>query len=69
MAAALGDSLLAKGCMCAVSVVKADRVPGGVATNRVRREVSISVAINALFGNCTFGKMILQDIFSTNKKD
>ena len=49
MAAALGDPLLAKAVSCAVSVVKADRVPGGAATNRVRREVSISVATNGPF--------------------
>ena len=38
MAAALGDSLLAKAVSCTVSVVKTDRVQGGTATNRVRRE-------------------------------
>ena len=38
------DSLLGKAVSCAVSVVKADRVQGGAATNRVRKEISISVA-------------------------
>ena len=38
VAAAPGYSLLAKAVSCAVSVVK-----GGVATNRVRREISVSV--------------------------
>ena len=37
----LGDSLLAKGVSCPISVVKADSVQGGSATNCVRREVSI----------------------------
>ena len=37
------DSLLAKAVSCAVSVVKSDCVQGGAATNRVRREISISV--------------------------
>ena len=37
------DSLLAKAVLCSVSVVKANHVQGGAA-NRVRREVSISVA-------------------------
>ena len=44
MAAAPGDSLLAKAISCAISVVKTDCVQGRAATNRVRREVSISVA-------------------------
>ena len=38
------DSLLAKAVSYTVSVVKADHVQGGAATNRVRREISISVA-------------------------
>ena len=38
------DLLLAKTVSNAVSVVKTDRVQGGTATNRVRREISISVA-------------------------
>ena len=38
------DSLLGKAASCAVSVVKADRVQGRAATNRVRKEISISVA-------------------------
>ena len=38
------DSLLGKAVSYAVSVVKADHVQGGAATNRVRREISISVA-------------------------
>ena len=41
MAAALGDSLLAKAVSSAVSVVKANHVQGGAATNHVRRELSI----------------------------
>ena len=49
VAAALGDSLLAKAVSCTVSVVKANRVQGGATTNRVRREVSISVATNGPF--------------------
>ena len=44
VAAALGCLLLAKAVSCAVSVVKADRVQGGAATNRVRRDTSVSVA-------------------------
>ena len=44
VAAALGDSLLAKAVSCTVSVVKTNRVQGGAATNHVRREISISVA-------------------------
>ena len=44
MATAPGYSLLAKAVSSAVSVVKADRVQGGAATNRVQREVSVSVA-------------------------
>ena len=44
-----GDSLLAKAVSCAISVVKADRVQGGAATNHVRREISISVATNGPF--------------------
>ena len=38
------DSLLGKAVSCAISVVEADRVQGGAATKRVRREISISVA-------------------------
>ena len=38
------DSLLGKAVSCAVSVVKANRVQGGAATNHVQREKSISVA-------------------------
>ena len=49
MSATLGDSLLAKALSYAISVVKANRVQGGAATNRVRREVSISVATNGPF--------------------
>ena len=45
----LGDSLLAKAVSCAISVVKANCVQGEAATNRVRREVSISVATNDPF--------------------
>ena len=42
------DSLLAKAVSCAVSVVKFDRVQNGAATNRVRREISISVPALAM---------------------
>ena len=45
-AAHLGYLRLAKAVLSAVSVVKADRVQGGAATNRVRREISVSVATN-----------------------
>ena len=38
------DSLLGKAVWWTVSVVKAYRVQGGATTNRVRREISISVA-------------------------
>ena len=38
------NSLRGKAVSCAVSVVKADRVQGGTAMNRVRREISIYVA-------------------------
>ena len=44
MVAALGESLLGKAVSCTVSVVKTDFVQGGGATNRARREISISVA-------------------------
>ena len=37
------DSLLGKAVSCTISVVKADCVQGGAATNRVQREISISV--------------------------
>ena len=37
------DSLLCKAVSCTISVVKADRVQGGAATNRAQREISISV--------------------------
>ena len=40
MSATLGDLLLAKAVSCAISVVKANHVQGGAATNCVRREVS-----------------------------
>ena len=53
MSVTLGDPLLAKPVSCAISVVKANRVQGGAATNRVRREVSISVATNGPFSNST----------------
>ena len=46
MAASLGDLLFAKALLCAVSVVKNDRVRGGATTSRVQREVSVSVAID-----------------------
>ena len=39
-----GDLLLAKALSCAISVVKADCVQCGATTNRVRREINISVA-------------------------
>ena len=45
-----GDLLLAKGCIVPVSVVKADGVQGGGATNRVRREISILWLSTGLFG-------------------
>ena len=35
--AALGESLLAKSELCTNSVVKADRVQGGAATNHLQR--------------------------------
>jgi len=38
-------SLLGKAVSCAISVVKADRVQGRAATNRVQREISISVLV------------------------
>ena len=41
---ATADSLPGKAVSCAVFVIKADRVQGGAATKRVRREISISVA-------------------------
>ena len=44
VAAAPGSLLLAKAVSCAVSFVNADRVQGGAATNRVRSEISVSVA-------------------------
>ena len=36
----MGYSLLAKTVLCAISV---DRVQAGAATNRIRREISVSV--------------------------
>ena len=71
MTAAPGDLLLAKPVPCTISVVKANRVQGGAATNCVRREICISVSIPmALFGksflsDCTFGKMILPHLKSS----
>ena len=38
------DLLLGKAVSCAISVVMADLVHGGAATNCVRREISISVS-------------------------
>ena len=38
------ENLLAKAVSCAISAVKADRVQGRATTNRVRREISVSVA-------------------------
>ena len=68
MAAAPGYSLLAEAVSCTVSVVKADCVPGGASTNRVRREVNIifygyqrPFLVNQFVTfllDCTFGKMI-----------
>ena len=43
VAAAPGYLLLAKAVSCAVSVIKADCVQGRAATNRVQREISVSV--------------------------
>ena len=40
----MGCLLLAKAVSCAVSVVKADGVQGGAATNHVQRDISVSVA-------------------------
>ena len=47
--AVLGNLLLARAISCTVSVVKADRVQGGAATNRVRTEISIPVATSGPF--------------------
>ena len=49
LTAAPSDSLLAKAVSCPVSVLKADSVQGGGATNRVRREIKYSVANNGPF--------------------
>ena len=38
------DLLLGKAALCTISVVKADCVQGGAATNCVQKEISISVA-------------------------
>ena len=38
------DPLLGKAVSCAFSVVKADRVQSGAATNCVQREINMSVA-------------------------
>ena len=46
MAASSGDLLFAKALLCAIFVVKCDRVQGGATTSRVQREVSVSVAID-----------------------
>ena len=66
MAVALGDSLLAEVVSCAVSVVMADCVQGGPATNCVRMEVSIIFCgyqwpflvdrFVTFLLDCTFGK-------------
>ena len=47
--AAPKDSLLANAVSYAISIVKADRVQGGGTTNRVQKEISISVATNSTF--------------------
>ena len=52
VAAAPGYSLLAKAVSCAVSVVTADCVQGGAATNRVQREISVSVATGVATNSC-----------------
>ena len=49
MAASLGYMMFAKASSCAVSVVKADRIQDGAATNHVRRELRVSVATNGPF--------------------
>ena len=41
MAASPGDLLFAKALLCAVSVVKGDRVHGGATTSRVQREIRV----------------------------
>ena len=69
VAAAPGYSLLGKAISFIVSVVKADRVQDGAATNCVRREISVSVATNGPFGKSicylsTFGKLILAPLKS-----
>ena len=71
MTAALGDLLLAKALLCAISVVKADRVQGeaNTAMYKGRYSTCISLATNGPVWyvnryvtfrfECTFGKMIL----------
>ena len=49
VAASPGDSPFAKALLCAVSVVKANRVQDGAATSCVRREINVSVANNGSF--------------------
>ena len=63
------NSLLGKAVLWAISVVKADLVQGGAATNHVRREASISCGspeqpalVNRFVTfllDCMFGKMIM----------
>ena len=49
MAASPGGLLFSKALLCAVSVVKGDRIQGGAATSHVQREISVSVATNLPF--------------------
>ena len=44
MAASPDDLLLAKALLCAISVVKADRIQNNAATCCVQREINVSVA-------------------------
>ena len=53
VAAALGYSLLAKAVMSAVSVVKADRVQGGVCT---KRDTEVFLWLLELLLTALFGK-------------
>ena len=48
----MGDSLFAEALLCAISVVKANRVQDGATTSCVHREISVFVAtIRAFWQN------------------
>ena len=50
MATSSGNSLFAKALSCAVSVVKANHIQDGAATNCAQRDISVFMATTGLFG-------------------